>query len=103
MQLQAFLFKLVKVRGPMGVYEEERAFPTGSGWFEKPDHEAVELKQMRFRHPHGGVIRYCSPDEVDESLRLGLMEQGSVRAPEPPRRGPGRPPRARDDDPVDEG
>lgn len=101
MKLQAFLFKLVKVRGPMGVYEEERAFPTGSGavshegkayaadehgWADVPDAVGAALKRLAFRHPHGGTIRYCTQDEVDENLRLGLVEQKAVQPPVEPKR-----------------
>lgn len=107
MKLQAFLFKRVKVRGPMGLHEEERGFPTGSGdishagnlypadehgWAEVADPtQAQALKALRFTHPLGGVVRYCSPDEVDENLRLGLIEQGAVQSPVEERRPAQRP------------
>lgn len=96
MQLQAFLFKRVKIRGPLGVFEETRVSPTGSGdlshagrrypadeagWVEVPYDQAIELKKMVFHREDGGYIKYCTPDEIDENLRLGLTDQNSIRPP----------------------
>lgn len=96
MLLQQFLFKRVRMRGQMGTFEEERMTPVGQGpiningrSFEPDEHGwveivpfdvAMELKSHVFHQENGGVIRYCTPDEVDEVMRLGLMDRGASAA-----------------------
>ena len=98
MQLEAFKFRLVKVRGIAGVHEEERCYPTGSGVIEVPEEQGYDLKKMRIRDPRdNSYIRYLAPEDVEENLRLGTLEAQTRQpevAPAPERRGPGRPPKA---------
>jgi len=85
MQLEAFKFREVRVRGIAGVHSEERCYPTGSGIFEVPEDEGYSLKEMRIRDPRdGSYIRYLAPEDVEESLRLGTLEHVEPRtAPTP--------------------
>ncbi len=99
MQLEAFRFRQVKVRGLGGVHEEERCYPTGSGVVDVPDAEGYALKEMRIRDPRdGSYIRYLGPEDVEENTRLGTLErvarEGAPRPDEAPHRGPGRPRKA---------
>lgn len=84
MKLYGYHHKLIKVRGPMGVYEEERMFPTG-GEIDLPIEEAHEMKKMRHPHPHGGYVKFHSEDEVDEGQRLGLTDAPAPAAAPSPR------------------
>ena len=100
MQLQMFNFSKVRVRGPMGVFEEERMFPAHvssivhpagswepdeSGWIEVPYDAALDLLAKRFPAAKG-YNRYCTPNEVDEQVRLGMLEESALpRRSEPAR------------------
>ena len=96
MYLSQFLFKPVQIRGAMGVFTEIRVSPMGTcglslhgknipsdknGWVEVGFDDGLELKKMVHHRPDHATVRWLSPDEVDEHLRLGLTEQGSVAGP----------------------
>lgn len=94
-KVQLFRFSRAKVRGPMGIYEEERMAPTGAdsihhagkeyragedGWISVPTEVYEAVARMRHKHPHGGYTKWCTPGDVDEPERLGLVDR-----PERPR------------------
>lgn len=100
-KVQLFHFAPKKVRGPMGVYTEERMascraesinhggkdYVAGDdGWIEVPTHVLNDIKNMRHKHPVSGFTKWCTPAEVDEPAALGLVDE----VPVPRRRSPSR-------------
>ena len=101
-KVQRFHFKRAKVRGPMGVYEEERMQSAGAdsinhggkkyeagddGWIEVPFDVYNAISRMRHKHPAGGYTKGGTPNDVDEPLRLGLVDKAAeVAPPAAPRR-----------------
>ena len=96
-KVQLFQFARAKVRGPMGVFDEERMSSCGAdtlshggkeynvgpdGWIEVPPDVFEAIRRMHHRHPVKGYTRWCTPAEVEEPLRLQLVD----RAPAPSRR-----------------
>lgn len=89
MQVQLFHFSRTKVRGPMGVFDEERMRPVpvpsithggvtyerdASGWIDVPLPVYNELKRVHHARPDGGFTRFATPGEVDEQTRLGMVD-----------------------------
>lgn len=100
-KVQMFRFARAKVRGPMGVYEEERMSPCGTGsvshdgkeyragpdgWIEVPVAVHQAIRHHHHVHPLGGYTKWCTPAEVDEPERLGLVDPPAARGPGRPRK-----------------
>lgn len=109
MLLQLFRFAKVSVRGPMGVFEETRMFPAKAGsishggitylpredgWIEVPYDVALELLTKRHHDPSdrrgSAFSRFCTPEEVDEQVRLGMAENVQMPQEATPKRTPAK-------------
>lgn len=101
-KIQMFHFALVKVRGPMGIHREERmsvcdtstlnhsgkTYAVGTdGWVEVPTDVYESIKDRHFPHVSGnGYMKWCTPSEVDETSRLGLVDKVPEPEPRPARK-----------------
>lgn len=90
MKVQMFHFFQARVKGPMGVYQEQRMRPAGGGsivhdgkeykpdahgWIELPLDAFNALRAMQYPHPGGGYTKLCTMADVDEPERLGLVDE----------------------------